>query len=201
MNEIETENQELTKNERNEIKRKKTNAAHERKVKLLKMKRMAPWMIFLLLMVGGIYGSSILAQKSNASRPGEAVAVMKVEHIEEGERFEGYNSNPPTSGPHAGPAPWGMNYTEHPDENLVHNLEHGGIWISHKNLTETDVATLESIARGYKTTVVVSPREQNDANIAVASWGRLLKLDILNEAAIKEFIQLNTNKSPEPMAR
>ncbi|MFT7507482.1 MAG: cell division septal protein FtsQ, partial [Acidimicrobiales bacterium] len=73
MNEIETENQELTKNERNEIKRKKTNAAHERKVKLLKMKRMAPWMIFLLLMVGGIYGSSILAQKSNASRPGEAV--------------------------------------------------------------------------------------------------------------------------------
>ncbi|MFT7507350.1 MAG: hypothetical protein ACI92I_000493, partial [Acidimicrobiales bacterium] len=170
-------------------------------VKLLKMKRMAPWMIFLLLMVGGIYGSSILAQKSNASRPGEAVSVMKVEHIEEGERFEGYNSNPPTSGPHAGPAPWGMNYTEHPDENLVHNLEHGGIWISHKNLTETDVATLESIARGYKTTVVVSPREQNDANIAVASWGRLLKLDILNEAAIKEFIQLNTNKSPEPMAR
>src|SRR3989344_5078 len=49
-----------------------------------------------------------------------------------GASHEAYNSNPPTSGPHyEQPSRWGVSQAELPDEQLIHNLEHGGIWISY----------------------------------------------------------------------
>ena len=52
------------------------------------------------------------------------------EHLPVGQRYDFYNSNPPTSGPHApAPADWGVHEEQVPKEVPVHNMEHGGVVI------------------------------------------------------------------------
>jgi|AntRauTorcE11897_2_1112592.scaffolds.fasta_scaffold33923_2 hypothetical protein len=191
----------LTKRERTDLKREEKQKEHERSVKIKQMKSWLPWGILLGLIVGGVYWASSAAQTANENRPGEAVTIMNADHIAPGGEPQTYNSNPPTSGPHAGPAPWGFNAEEIPDINAIHNIEHGGIWISYKNLDDDAIATLGEIARANSASLIVGPREANDTNIAVASWGRLMKLDAVDEERINEFIRQNKNKSPEPLAR
>lgn len=158
-------------------------------------------MIFLGLIIGGLYWVVTASGTAEENRLGEAVEIVNRDHINVGDSHTGYNSNPPTSGPHAGAAPWGFNSEEILDENAVHNLEHGGIWISYKNIDDESIAVLENIAKRNSGSVLVSPRVANDSNIAITSWGRILKTDTVDEDTILEFLRQNKNKSPEPLAR
>lgn len=120
-------------------------------------------------------------------------------HIALGDAHPAYNSNPPTSGWHTPQAaPWGAFRTVMADEILVHNLEHGGIWISYRDPTDTAlVGKLEALASRYRSKVIVTPRPRNDAPIAVAAWTKLLKLQAFDEAAIVKFIETYKNRGPE----
>ena len=112
-----------------------------------------------------------------------------------------YGSNPPTSGAHwAEPADWGFYDTELTDEQLVHNIEHGGIWITYKDLDEDDINKLKNIARNNSDRVIVTKREKNDDPIAVASWGRYMKLQEIDEVLIQKYIDTHVNDSPEKLA-
>lgn len=131
---------------------------------------------------------------------GEAIPLLGNTHVPEGTPVE-YNSNPPTSGDHwPEPAGWGVYDEPLPDEVLVHNIEHGGIWISYTGLDKADVAGLAATAEQYPEAVIVTPRPRNDSPIALASWGRLLKLDSVDDALIAKFIRANVNQSPEKLA-
>jgi len=141
-----------------------------------------------------------LVFRPGPERPGEEQPIEGRAHLPQGTEVD-YQTNPPTSGDHyAQPTPWGVYQEELLDGNVVHALEHGGIWISYKEIDEASVGTLERIGRDNGGSVVVSPRSANDAPIAVASWGRLMKLDTVDEEAIREYIMLNKNKSPEQLA-
>lgn len=120
-------------------------------------------------------------------------------HVQPGSQHQPYNSNPPTSGPHyPQPAAWGIYENQLADETLVHNLEHGGIWISYKpDLLAEEKAKLNEIAGRYKSKVVLEPRVQNETAVALAAWQRLKKLDSVDEAAITEFIATYKNRGPE----
>ncbi|MBI3633301.1 MAG: DUF3105 domain-containing protein [Candidatus Vogelbacteria bacterium] len=132
---------------------------------------------------------------------GQSFPIQGQEHIAIGATHPEYNSNPPTSGWHyAVPADWGVYQTELPDEQLIHNLEHGGIWISYKGIATTTINQLENVIRGQPK-IIVTPRIKDDAPIVLASWGRLEKLQIFDETKIREFINANRNKSPEPLAQ
>ena len=49
-------------------------------------------------------------------------------HLQIGEAFDGYTSDPPTSGPHTGvPANWGIAPEVLAKEVPVHNMEHAGV--------------------------------------------------------------------------
>ncbi|MDQ3076394.1 MAG: DUF3105 domain-containing protein [bacterium] len=138
----------------------------------------------------------------NLGPTGQVFEEQKVSHIKSGENHEAYNSNPPTSGAHwADQAPWGVHDKPLVDEQAVHNLEHGGIWISYKEVDEETLANLVKIAKANSGSVILSPREGNDANIVLASWTRLEKIDSYDKNKILEFISLNKNNSPEPLAR
>ncbi len=50
------------------------------------------------------------------------------------------------------------------------------------------------MARRYRK-VVVTPRPANDAPIALAAWGRLLKLQVFDEAQIVAFIDAYHGKT------
>lgn len=132
--------------------------------------------------------------------PGVSYEIQGAVHIAEGSiDHPAYNSNPPTSGWHwPKPAACGVYQAPLPDERLLHNLEHGGIWISYlpDSIPDDDRAKLEDFARRFNN-VLVLPRPQNDANIALAAWGRLLKLKDFDEPQILGFIRALMDKGPE----
>jgi len=166
------------------------------------MKKTIVSILVVIVLIGAFYWLSRISKKAESLRPGEAILIQGVEHIAVGASHPPYNSNPPTSGWHyAEPAEWGFYDKELPDEQLVHNLEHGGIWISYKDIDEETKTKLQDLARRYSGSVIVTPREKNDTKIALASWGRLQKLAEYNEEAIINFIKANKNKSPEPLAK
>jgi hypothetical protein len=133
---------------------------------------------------------------------GEVIPVLGRDHIKDVNAKIQYNSNPPTSGTHYEYAEqWGVFDQAQPDTKMVHNLEHGGIWITYKDIDDQTKQQLETIAKANSGSVIMTPRPANDNKIALASWGRLEKLDGYDEAKILEFIKANKNKSPEPMAR
>lgn len=120
-------------------------------------------------------------------------------HILPGQPHPAYNSNPPTSGAHfPSPADWGFYNEELPDELLVHNLEHGGVWISFKDAGDTElIDRLAALSRRFRTKVIVTLRTKNDSRLAVVAWGHLMTLDQYNERAIVDFINRFKNKGPE----
>ncbi|MBI3495272.1 DUF3105 domain-containing protein [Candidatus Berkelbacteria bacterium] len=131
---------------------------------------------------------------------GDEVKVMDSRrHVAVGEQHEPYTSNPPSSGPHwPQPAPWGIYPDEQHDEQLVHNLEHGGVNVFYKpGVPKDQIKRLEDFVRPYATKVVLAPRSANDTTIALASWGRILKLDTIDDQKIKSFIAGNRNHGPE----
>ena len=131
----------------------------------------------------------------------EEFRIEGVNHISPGDTAT-YNTNPPTSGPHwANPADWGFNEKELPDEQLIHNLEHGGIWITFRDLDKGSLSTLKNIAKNNRNSVVITRRDKNDDLIAVVSWGRMMKLTEVDETLIQKYIDTYINQSPEKFAR
>lgn len=101
-----------------------------------------------------------------------------------------YPQDPPAGGDHN--AAW-LNcgvYTEPvPDENAVHSLEHGAVWITYDPaLPAEDVATLEAYADN-QSYVLVSPYEGLDSPVAISSWGYQLKVDSADDERLPVFIQ------------
>ncbi len=149
--------------------------------------------VFALLVWSGALGqqaASVMGRKIEPP-PGDHVPILGRDHIPQGTTYGKYNSNPPTSGPHwPSPADWGVYTQPLPDEMLVHNLEHSGVWISYKNPADSEMADrLAAIVRRYPRKVILTPRPQNDTPIALAAWGRLLKLPGFDEAKIVAFVE------------
>lgn len=164
----------------------------------------------IALIIAGLIVRELVRPKS-----GEAVPVMASNHIPATAPRPDYNSNPPTSGPHyATPARQGF-YTQDPprDEALVHNLEHGYVimWYDCTPLDQSQCDALKSQLRGVidraplsqftpTKKLIAVPRKDFGAQIALTAWGRILKLDAFDEAAINAFIQEWRDKGPEPQA-
>lgn len=147
-------------------------------------------------------GSPLPAQPADVELPGTQFPDLGQEHVPETERVQ-YNSNPPTSGPHyAQPAAWGV-YTEAPlDEQLVHNLEHGGIIISYDpaQVQEAELQQIREQARELSEInprVVVTPRTEMDAAIALTAWGYLQKLESYDPDAVRTFYDAHIGRGPE----
>ena len=193
--------EQLSKKERRDIRRQeKANSQKEyEKGKIFRIVR--NWTIGIVLVGGMTYGLFLASNKKPTPLLGESFPIQGQEHIVVGASHLTYNSNPPTSGPHyAEPAKWGVYQTELPDEQLVHNLEHGGIWISYKGVDETSKTALEKLAQTHAK-IIVEPREKDDAPIILASWGQIVRLQKYDEQEISNFIKTNSNRSPEPFAQ
>ena len=175
-------------------------AARVRSARLKKIKRIFIWVLVLAVIAGAVWGLVIWSKKAEANKPGAEITPMTSrDHIPETAPKPDYSSNPPTSGPHwATPANWGVYDKELADQQLVHNLEHGGIWISYKDAADTAlVDQLKSIANEYSLKVIMTPRAADPDRIDVAAWGRLLRLDQFDGKQIRDFIGAFINRGPE----
>jgi hypothetical protein len=136
--------------------------------------------------------------------PDESVTFGNLgqEHIPEGSPRPDYNSNPPTSGPHyAQWLPTGFYSQRTLDENLVHNLEHGHIWLSYRDADDTEaIEVLSAIQEQFPRWVIVTYRPENEDRIVVAAWTRLLPLETPDEDTILAFVTRFRNQAPESIA-
>jgi len=158
--------------------------------------------------IGSIAGVLVLALVGvsawvivDAGRDKAALEAQADADIEGVEAFDGltfnhvttavdYPQSPPAGGDHN--AAW-LNcgvYTEPvPDENAVHSLEHGAVWITYDPaLPAADVATLQAFAEN-QSYVLVSPYEGLDSPVAVSAWGYQLKVDSVDDERLPIFIQ------------
>lgn len=198
---------------------------HERKKKLRELRRgqdrksgllkkIRNWGIAIIVLTVGVLGLIQLTKKSpeqiEFEQQVEAVSLEgKIEefpiegrdHVPSGTSVE-YQTNPPTSGGHLAQAEeWGIYDTEIDDKAGVHNLEHGGIWISYKDISEEEIKVLEELGQKNSQSTIVSPRSDNDNKIVVASWGKMMKLESADKALIQKYIDSYKNQSPEKLAK
>ncbi|MBI5029870.1 MAG: DUF3105 domain-containing protein [Chloroflexi bacterium] len=121
-------------------------------------------------------------------------------HIAPGEAHPPYSSNPPTSGWHwANPQEWGIYTTPQVQEQLVHNLEHGGIIIQYNNLPAADVERLTTLVQHDRIHMILAPYPDlpSGSNVAITAWTHLLLCNGVSEDAIKRFTTAFRDKGPE----
>ena len=188
-----------------QIRKEEKKREEENRLGVIKRKRkvVRALNIFVAIVILVLAGWGLVRwlTKSEAELPGVAVPIQPRDHIKLGDPIPGlYLSNPPVSGWHyPDPANWGIYDKELADQTVIHNLEHGGIWISYKtpDVSPELVAKLKEVAGRYKTKVILTPRAANDSLIAVAAWGRLDKFDYFDETRLVKFIRAFINKGPE----
>ena len=86
------------------------------------------------------------------------------------------------------------------NENAIHALEHGAIWIAYQPDLDPDL--IDGL-RGYarRAEVIVSPYPGLDHPVVLSAWGRQLRLDAVDDAVIDQFYRAFRDRTaPEPGA-
>jgi hypothetical protein len=99
-----------------------------------------------------------------------------------------YVRTPPTNGDHA-PLWQTCGFYEKPiqDENAVHSLDHGAVWITYrKDLPPGQIDTLRRFAR--ERYVLVSPYPGQRAPVIATAWRNQLKLDSVDDPRLRRFV-------------
>ena len=121
------------------------------------------------------------------------------QHIDANAPTPDYNSDPPTSGPHAAaPAPCGIYRQPVPDVTQVHDLEHGVVVIQYgPTTTDEERQQLEDFGRDAGTHVIVAPRDGLAVKVAATAWTKLMTMDEIDIAAIEGFYGQFAQFGPE----
>jgi Protein of unknown function (DUF3105) len=145
----------------------------------------------------------------------EVPAVQARTHIADDDATpEEWNTDPPTSGPHFGEyVIWGEYEDPVQPARAVHNLEHGGIWISYGD--EVPDAEVESLRRFYRddpVAMLLAPMPKLGDEIVLAAWyqpaegeegtasGILARCTRFDEDAFESFREEWRFKGPERFA-
>ena len=204
---------ELTVKQQREQKRQEKLAEYQRQLAKRRRSKLVWWIVgsaAAILVIGAIVASIVFAP---APAPSYDRGDSDGSGIEGLETFENtanhvetavdYEQTPPAGGDHN--AIW-LNcgvYTEPvPNENAVHSLEHGAVWVTYDpaQVSDDDIATLE--AQLPSTYTVLSPYEGMDTPIAVSAWNAQLKVDAADDERIEDFIRAywRSTNAPEPNA-
>jgi len=112
-----------------------------------------------------------------------------------------YETSPPVGGPHD---PTWLDCGEYDEpirnENAVHDLEHGSVWISYRpDLDPDDVATL---ARALPDNGILAPYDDLPAPVVVTVWARQLRLSGVDDPRLELFLAgfSDGHTAPEPFA-
>lgn len=177
-----------------ELKEKEEQASRAKR----KVRKVGYWVVFLVVLVAAVFGVYKLVTRNHVPVPGQFYEAQSREHIGVGAGHQAYKSNPPSGGWHyAAPAQTGIYDKELPDEQIVHNLEHGHIWFAYKpDLSPEQIEALAKIAKDYGSRIIMTPRAANDSPIAVVAWEHVYKLNAVNddtERQIRRFVDTYRN--------
>jgi len=168
--------------------------------------------IFVIVVIALAFGSIFITSKKNApvasERPGIEQPDKGREHVP-ASTAKNTGSEPPTSGPHSSQVPWQSYDQELPDGNVIHNLEHGGIYISYRpDLPADQISKINALFFApfsrdnfQPNKAIVAPRTENQSPIVMSSWNRSLKLQSFDETKMVEYYLQNIGKAPEAGAQ
>ena len=163
--------------------------------------------IAAVVVVGLLITSIVLTpQAAKYTAGGEGATVEGVETFENtSNHVEGvvdYPQTPPAGGEH-NPA-WlncGVYDQPVPNENAVHSLEHGAIWVTYDpSLSDADLETLKS--QLPSTYIVLSPFDDLPSPIVLSGWNTQLQVEDADDPRIPEFLEeyWQSQNVPEPGA-
>jgi hypothetical protein len=182
--------------------------------------KQTPWgliltTVLIVVFAGGIVTYAIASHKSPASTDpyqqpeiAQAKAIKGVsykvepDHTHVGQAVK-YDTSPPTGGNHS-PVWADCSGTVYPkaiaNENAVHMLEHGAVWITYKpGLAADQVATLSKLVNGLDR-MAMSPYPGLKTNISLQAWNYQLFVDNASDPRIADFIlalRHNSKTTPE----
>lgn len=103
-----------------------------------------------------------------------------------------YAQTPPVGGNHN--PQWlncGIYTSPVPNENAVHDLEHGAVWVTYRpDLPAAQVSKLTSIVRSYQTYVDLSPYPGLPAPVVASAWGKQLRLPSPSDPRLRKFLDV-----------
>lgn len=166
--------------------------------------RRTSWLIWgstaaVVILLAGATAFAINREQANESLQGVSTYPAEQEHVTEPVAYE---QTPPAGGPHA---PEWLNCAvyedEVPNENAVHSMEHGAVWITYRpDIPAEDVAALQQIlGQPYE---ILSPFEDLPAPVVASAWGKQLLLDGADDPRLASFLSefKQGPQTPEPGA-
>jgi hypothetical protein len=100
-----------------------------------------------------------------------------------------YEQSPPVGGVHD-PRWQNCGFYDEPirDENAVHSLEHGAVWITYSpNLPQNQVERIRELSDS-NSYVLASPYPDQQSPVVATAWGKQLTLESPNDPALEKFI-------------
>ncbi|MET3952663.1 DUF3105 domain-containing protein [Arthrobacter sp. UYEF36] len=160
------------------------------------------WTVGIALVAGLVVFAVISAMpKTPAAIEGvQTLSGLSANHVNGPVKYE---QVPPAGGDHSQIPLNCAVYTEPvPNENAVHSLEHGAVWVAYDPQAVTG-AQLEVLSKDIPSTyAILSPYESLPAPVVVSAWGAQLNATGADDPRIKDFISKyrSAKSAPEPGA-
>lgn len=172
--------------EQKRVERKQAPSKQQRDQKLL---RIGGAVLALLVFLGVIYGGYNWLSTRDENREPEGVVTYDYAGGQHDQGSLSYTESPPVGGTH-NPTWQTCGYYDGviPNENAVHSLEHGAVWITYRpDISDSDREKLEDWAndRPY---LMVSEYDDQDSPFVFTAWNNQLPIDSLSSKAATQFM-------------
>ena len=155
------------------------------------------------ILVGVLVGFFALAcSREDASDPLAEVKDIKVgPPLQHRSGNLDYDQSPPAGGPH-NPIWQNCGFYDEPvrDENAVHSLEHGAVWITYQSgLPQKQIGKLRDLAQN-NSLVLATPYPELDSPVVATAWGKQLTLQSAEDPDLERFIKKYSEgpQTPDP---
>lgn len=158
-------------------------------------------LVTMLVLAGLVFWFIFLRDRAPSEINGNAIETMSVRGVGDHTRDTvAYETTPPVSGAHAPTSPpCGKHGAPIEDELQVHMLEHGAVGIQYRpDVAIEDIRKIEEIVDDFGSYVFSAPYLEMETPIAVTSWARIMRLDALDEDAIRQYAERFRDRGPEP---
>lgn len=190
-------------------------AARKAQSRKIVNKRQTPWGLITLTVVIIVAAVAVIGyavaktgHKSPSASTSAADKIPGIEHYANLSRNHktttvSYPQSPPVGGDHS-PVWADCTGTVYPsqiaNENAVHTLEHGAVWITYKpGLPADQLDVLTKLVAGQQYTLL-TPYAGLKTNVSMQAWGYQLFVDSATDPRVKQFIsdlRLNQKNTPE----
>ncbi len=189
---------ELTATQQRERQKQEKLAEYQRQLARRRRSRLTWWVVggaAAMAVVAAIAASIVFTPtQAPPQARGTGATIAGVETFANGtDHVAGtvdYPQNPPAGGPHN--QYWlncGIYDQPQTNENAVHSLEHGAVWVTYDK-TRVSGADLDALkAQLPSSYVILSPYEGLPSPIVLSAWNAQLKLDSATDSRIPAFFQ------------